>query len=69
MTPVFNTADPKTWPEVMTLEQIAELFGRTPKALYEARRRGSFRPAPMDGKPLRWKKVDVLRVLGHARSR
>jgi hypothetical protein len=66
LTPVFNAADPATWPEAMTLDQIAEVFQRTPIAVREARRRGVFRPAAMDGYPLRWRKVEVLRHLGHS---
>jgi hypothetical protein len=67
MTPEFNTADPATWPEVLTLSQIAELWKRTPKGLTQALSRGSFRPAPMDGKPRRWRKSDVMRHLGRSR--
>lgn len=69
MTPVFNTADPATWPEVMTLKHVAELWQRSPKAIQQARYRGTFRLAPMDGIPLRWKKVDVLRHLGRDQRR
>jgi hypothetical protein len=50
----------------MTLDQIAAVFQRTPIAVREARRRGVFRPAAMDGYPLRWRKVEVLRHLGHS---
>ena len=67
MTPTFNTADPKTWPEVMTLDQIAELWQRTPKGIREACRLGRFPPAPMlDSKPRSWKKADMLRHLGRS---
>lgn len=64
MTPEFNTADASTWPEVMTVRHISELFSRSVGAITCACSRGRFLPAPMQGKPNRWRKVDVLRHLG-----
>jgi hypothetical protein len=60
----FTPCDPATWPATLTLEQVSAIYqksadvvrhGCTPKA------RKPFVPQPFDKRPLRWRKVDVLR--------
>lgn len=68
MTPTFSAADPATWPLVMTIEQIAELYDRSVKSVRNYSNVGRFVPAPFINRPYRWRKADVLRHVEGARG-
>lgn len=67
MTPEFNAADPSTWPAMLIDGQVAAIYQRSVSALKKAVQEHRFIPAPKIGRdgqyerPLRWRKVDVLR--------
>lgn len=64
MKPEFSATDHSTWPETLTLGQMAAIWQTTARALTDRCSRGNFRPAPLEGKPRRWSKAHVLRHLG-----
>lgn len=68
MTPVFNVADAATWPMVMPIEQVADIYDRTVRAVRSASQEGRFVPAPFLVRPYRWRKADVLRHVEGARG-
>lgn len=57
----LDTANPATWPAVMKLEEVAKVFRLSIYTVRDKAARGDFRPAPIKGKPLRWRRADVLR--------
>ena len=68
MTPTFNVADEATWPVVMSIDQVAELYGRTVRAIRASSEQGRMVPAPFLNRPFRWRKVDVQRHCDGARG-
>lgn len=64
----FSTADPDTWPMVLTADHMSQIFHRTAPAIKKACARGTFLPAPFQPKPMRWRKVDVLRLVESGRG-
>lgn len=68
MTPIFNVADPATWPMVMTIDHVSEVYDRTVKAVRESCNTQRFVPAPFLNRPYRWRKADVLRHVEGARG-
>jgi len=68
MTPIFSVADASTWPLVLSIDQVAELYGRSVKAVRSHCDVGRFMPAPFINRPYRWRKVDVLRHVEGARG-
>lgn len=67
-TPIFNTSDRSTWPMVLSIAQVSELYGRTVRAIRSASDQGRFVPAAFLSRPYRWRKADVLRHLEGARG-
>lgn len=59
----FNPIDSSTWPLMLTDVQIAAIFQRAVGGIRNACKRGRFVPAPVDGKPRRWRRVDVVRFV------
>jgi hypothetical protein len=56
---------------VLSLEDVAVIYGRTPTAIRHACKRSSttqFNPKPFLSHPLRWRKADVLRHVQGARG-
>lgn len=69
MTPSFSAADPSTWPHVMSLAQVAELYQKTVCAVRQACDTQKFQPAPFIGRPYRWRRVEIERhVIGARQS-
>jgi len=68
MTPDFNTADPSTWPLVLTPEHMSALYARSVGAIKKACQLHKFQPAPFLTHPFRWRRADVLRQLEHGRA-
>lgn len=67
----FSPCDPATWPVLLTLDQMAAIKQTTAGAIRHAlkpSRGGVFVPAPCERRPLRWRKVDVLRYVEGARA-
>lgn len=68
MTPEFSPVDRSTWPELMTLEQIAAIWQRKPGGLAHSIYQRTFIPAPIHHgsklvRPMRWRRSDVTRYL------
>lgn len=68
MTPTFSVADSSTWPLVMTIDQVAELYDRSVKSVRNYSTEGRFVPAPFLTRPYRWRKADVVRHVEGARG-
>jgi hypothetical protein len=73
MTPDFNATDSDTWPLILTPEQIAAIYQRPVGGIKKAVQQHRFHPAPKLGpsgyeRPLRWRKVDVLRDIQTGRT-
>ena len=68
----FSPADPTTWPVVMSLEEVAAVYRRTPEAIRHAlkpqRGRVPHVALPFLNHPMRWRKADVLRHVQGART-
>lgn len=67
----FTPNDTRTWPTVLTLEQVAEIYGTTPQAIQHRCKpsaRNRFTPIPFKRYPPRWRKADVLRDVEGARG-
>lgn len=64
MSPEFSVADPATWGMVLSLQEVAAIYGLKPETLrhyLKPRARTAFSPQPFKRGPYRWRKVDVLR--------
>lgn len=60
----FDPRDPRTWLPVLTLEQVAAIYQRTPDAIRCALKPSAkhlFHPAPYKTHPYRWRKSDIER--------
>lgn len=68
MTPIFNVADPATWPMVMPIEHVSEVYDRSVKAIRNECSAKRFVPAPFLVRPFRWRKADILRHVEGARG-
>lgn len=69
----FTVTDRSMWPDLLTLDQVAAIWQRTPGGIRKALERGRFTPLPILSEaggfavPLRWRKTAVVRYLdgGH----
>jgi len=73
MTPrAFDPLDRATWPDVLSIEEVALIYRRSAEgirhSLKPSARRVAFSPRPFLGRPLRWRKADVMRDLDGQRS-
>ena len=68
LVPVFNVADPATWPVLLNVKHLAALFNRTPGGILRACSDHKFCPAPCQTHPTLWRRVDVLRHIEGARG-
>lgn len=66
--PAFSPADRSTWPELLTAEQVAELWQRKVSGLKKSCQKHRFIPAPFQVRPYLWRKVDVLRFVDTPRT-
>lgn len=67
LAPVFSTADPDSWPVLLSLEQIAAIYQRKPSGVAKSCQQRTFQPAPFLVHPYRWKKTDLMRHLNGGR--
>ena len=65
----FTVTDASTWPEVLSLPEVAAIYRMTPSALRHALKptAGVFMPRPFLRRPARWRKADILRHIEGAR--
>ena len=65
MTPAssFDVTNRATWPEVLSLAEVAAIYRKAPSTVQKACERRTFFPTPAYHHPLRWKKAHVLREL------
>lgn len=63
----FDPRDPSTWNLVLTLDQVAAIYGRDRDtirhSLKPSRRSIAFTPSPYKRHPMLWRKADVIRDL------
>lgn len=63
--PNFDPQAPKTWPLVLSLDEVALIYGRSRESirhsLKPSSKRVAFTPAPFHRQPMQWRKADVLR--------
>lgn len=68
---VIDRANPDSWPALLTLEEVAVIYQRSPAAIRHALKPGRMRvsglPLPFLRRPARWRKSDVLRHVQGAR--
>jgi hypothetical protein len=57
----FSSTNRDTWPEVMTIQEVAEVLRRRPGGVAKGCQRRTFVPAPAFQYPRRWRKTDVVR--------
>lgn len=66
----MNPADRATWPELLTLDEMAAIYRRRVGGIRWALQARTFVPAPYLRNPYRWRKADVIRHLdGDSRLR
>ncbi len=53
---------------LLTVPQVAELLGMTPKAIYHRAERGQLPGALHVGRSLRFRRADLLRFIGEGRG-
>lgn len=64
----FDAADPSTWPVTLTVNHIAPIFHKSPKAVWAAIKHGRFPVSPIpNARPMLWRRSDVLRVVEGSR--
>jgi hypothetical protein len=65
--PDFDPKRPATWPAVLTIDEVAAIYGRSRDAirhsLKPSRGRVAFQPAPFKRSPAQWRRSDVVRDL------
>jgi len=61
MTREFDVTDTATWGVILTIHDMCAIYSRTVGAIRKACQQGRFVPAPLEGKPYRWRRCDVLR--------
>lgn len=59
----FDTANPDTWPELMSSAEVAALWGFAVVWLNKRVAKGRFAVAPVERHPNRWRKIDIVRYL------
>jgi hypothetical protein len=59
---VIDLTNPASWPVTLTLQQLAAIDCRSVDTIRRHVMAGTFEPMPMKGKPLRWRRCDVVRV-------
>jgi excisionase family DNA binding protein len=59
--PQFTPSEPQTWPELLTLEQTAQILGVSKWSLRRWDNEGKFKAVRM-GSHRRYKKEDVIRA-------
>jgi hypothetical protein len=59
---VIDLTNPASWPVTLTLHDVALIDGRSVDTIRRHVMAGAFEPMPMKGKPLRWRRMDVVRV-------
>jgi excisionase family DNA binding protein len=62
---------PGTWPShqaLLTVRQVAEFLGMTPKAVYHRAERGQLPGVVHVGRSLRFRRTDLLRFIGEGRG-
>jgi hypothetical protein len=59
---VIDLTNPASWPVTLTIQQVSLISGRSEDTIRRHVYAGSFEPMPMKGKPLRWRRMDVVRV-------
>lgn len=59
----FNPLDPNTWPQMLTLKQVAAIWQRPVGGIRKQLQRHTFQPAPKVKHPYRFRKCDVLRYV------
>ena len=60
----FSVTDPATWPAVLSLENVAAIYGLSVHSLRHYLRPSAkypFSPQPYRTHPLRWRKADIER--------
>lgn len=61
----FNPADPRTWGPVLSLDEVALIYGRSRNAirhsLKPSSKRVAFSPAPFKRNPMQWRRSEVIR--------
>jgi hypothetical protein len=68
MMPDFNIADSSTWPAVLTVDQVAEIYRRPVGGVRKACQQHRFVPAPFQTHPYRFRKTDVVRDVEGGRA-
>lgn len=70
---MFTPTNPETWPVLLDLEQVAEIYKLSPDSIRHSltpkSKRVPFSPAPYAKYPLRWRRADVERDLIGARGK
>jgi hypothetical protein len=67
----LDPGDPKTWPMVLRIEDIAAIYRRSVLAIRHGCKPSAkvkFLPAPFRRGPYQWRKADVLRDVQGART-
>lgn len=59
----FDPCDDRTWPYLLTVEEIAMIWRRSVGGIKKQCQLLRFRPAPFETQPYRWRKSDVQRQL------
>jgi excisionase family DNA binding protein len=72
-TPISAAAEPggSAWPPaqaLLTVRQVAELLGMTPKAIYHRAERGQLPGVFHVGRSLRFRRSDLLRFISEGRG-
>lgn len=65
----MTITDRATWPELLTLSEVAAIYRRGLWGLRKDLQARTFVPAPFLTRPYRWRKADVLRHLDGSSSR
>ncbi len=68
MSPDFSVADTATWPMVLSVAQVAAIYGRQVGGVAKHCQQGRFVPAPFLTRPFRFRKADVVRHVEGGRS-
>lgn len=64
-----STSEPLTTAAIaLTVRQVAELLGMTPKAIYHRAERGQLPGKFYVGRSLRFRRADLLRFIGEGRG-
>lgn len=64
----FDVTNRATWPELLTIQETAQILRRTPGALRKAVYTPGFQPVPFQKGPMLWRKADLVRHLDSPRG-